>query len=180
MLGWVCCGSSQWAYPPGGKLCVCGCTHPGKHSTDTPCRVLCVATLLAGSLALCARWRLLLSCRAYHERCVDPPLVLADIPEDEGWLCPACDTKVGGGTQPCCQSASQSVARVGAALSLGPARRVVRLRVRCLLAFLDACQMMVFWQKRVGHQGPAQPLTHTCVPVAVVVLCAGRHPPAGQ
>lgn len=38
---------------------------------------------------------LLLPCRAYHEQCVDPPVVLADIPEDEGWLCPACDAKVG-------------------------------------------------------------------------------------
>eukprot|EP00798_Chlamydomonas_sp_ICE-L_P011453 gene11453-34163_t len=27
--------------------------------------------------------------RAYHEKCFDPPLVAADLPEDEGWLCPA-------------------------------------------------------------------------------------------
>ena len=33
-------------------------------------------------------------CRAYHERCLDPPLRAADLPEDEGWLCPACDAKV--------------------------------------------------------------------------------------
>jgi hypothetical protein len=32
--------------------------------------------------------------RAYHERCLHPPLVAADLPEDEGWLCPACDVKV--------------------------------------------------------------------------------------
>jgi hypothetical protein len=34
-------------------------------------------------------------CRALHEQCVEPRLVAADIPEDEGWLCPACDAKVG-------------------------------------------------------------------------------------
>ncbi len=34
--------------------------------------------------------------RAYHAKCVDPPLVLDELPEDEGWLCPACDAKVGG------------------------------------------------------------------------------------
>ncbi len=35
------------------------------------------------------------SCRrAYHEKCLDPPLVAAALPEDEGWLCPACDAKV--------------------------------------------------------------------------------------
>ncbi len=32
--------------------------------------------------------------RAYHERCLDPPLDAAALPEDEGWLCPACDAKV--------------------------------------------------------------------------------------
>lgn len=32
--------------------------------------------------------------RCFHENCVDPPVRLADIPEDEGWLCPACDCKV--------------------------------------------------------------------------------------
>lgn len=34
--------------------------------------------------------------RCFHENCVDPPVRLADIPEDEGWLCPACDCKVCG------------------------------------------------------------------------------------
>eukprot|EP00775_Hariotina_reticulata_P011674 gene11674-11817_t len=32
--------------------------------------------------------------RAYHECCLQPRLVAADIPEDEGWLCPACDAKM--------------------------------------------------------------------------------------
>lgn len=71
---------------------------PGRRH---PLPGLVCTTLPAGCVtALCACWRLLLSCRAYHERCVDPPLVLADIPEDEGWLCPACDTKVGGAPRP--------------------------------------------------------------------------------
>jgi hypothetical protein len=33
--------------------------------------------------------------RAYHERCLDPPIDASALPEDEGWLCPACDAKVG-------------------------------------------------------------------------------------
>ncbi len=33
--------------------------------------------------------------RAYHERCLDPPLDASTLPEDEGWLCPGCDAKVG-------------------------------------------------------------------------------------
>lgn len=32
--------------------------------------------------------------RAYHECCLNPRLVAADLPEDEGWLCPACDAMV--------------------------------------------------------------------------------------
>ena len=32
--------------------------------------------------------------RAYHEKCLEPPLDAAGLPEDEGWLCPACDAKV--------------------------------------------------------------------------------------
>lgn len=32
--------------------------------------------------------------RAYHEKCVEPPLNASTLPEDEGWLCPACDAKV--------------------------------------------------------------------------------------
>lgn len=35
--------------------------------------------------------------RAYHECCLTPRLVVADLPEDEGWLCPACDAKVKDG-----------------------------------------------------------------------------------
>ena len=31
--------------------------------------------------------------RAYHERCVVPRLVAAELSEDDGWLCPACDAK---------------------------------------------------------------------------------------
>eukprot|EP00242_Pyramimonas_sp_CCMP2087_P012983 CAMPEP_0198208838 /NCGR_PEP_ID=MMETSP1445-20131203/12181_1 /TAXON_ID=36898 /ORGANISM="Pyramimonas sp., Strain CCMP2087" /LENGTH=212 /DNA_ID=CAMNT_0043882395 /DNA_START=29 /DNA_END=667 /DNA_ORIENTATION=+ len=32
--------------------------------------------------------------RAYHQRCLTPHLLTADIPEgDEGWLCPSCDMK---------------------------------------------------------------------------------------
>ncbi|KAK9824279.1 hypothetical protein WJX72_009118 [[Myrmecia] bisecta] len=31
--------------------------------------------------------------RAYHEKCLQPPLKAAELPEDEGWLCPACDAK---------------------------------------------------------------------------------------
>jgi hypothetical protein len=52
----------------------------------------------SSALALCLCWLLVQCfgaiCRAYHEKCLDPPVVLADIPEDEGWLCPACDAKV--------------------------------------------------------------------------------------
>jgi hypothetical protein len=33
--------------------------------------------------------------RAFHECCLNPRLVAADLPEDEGWLCPSCDAKVG-------------------------------------------------------------------------------------
>ena len=32
--------------------------------------------------------------RAYHFLCVRPPLREADLSEDDGWLCPGCDTKV--------------------------------------------------------------------------------------
>jgi PHD-finger len=32
--------------------------------------------------------------RAYHEKCLDPPLNTAELPEDAPWLCPACSTKV--------------------------------------------------------------------------------------
>jgi hypothetical protein len=35
--------------------------------------------------------------RAYHEACLSPRIVAAELPEDEGWLCPACDAKVGNG-----------------------------------------------------------------------------------
>ena len=35
--------------------------------------------------------------RAFHERCCNPPVRIADLEEDEGWLCPACDCKVRGG-----------------------------------------------------------------------------------
>lgn len=40
------------------------------------------------------RWRP--QCRrAYHLRCLSPPLAPSDVPEgDEGWLCPSCDAKV--------------------------------------------------------------------------------------
>jgi hypothetical protein len=31
--------------------------------------------------------------RAYHERCVVPRLVAAELSEEDGWLCPACDAK---------------------------------------------------------------------------------------
>lgn len=33
--------------------------------------------------------------RGFHQHCLDPPLLKEDIPpDDEGWLCPACDCKV--------------------------------------------------------------------------------------
>ncbi|KAJ6843279.1 homeobox protein HOX1A-like [Iris pallida] len=33
--------------------------------------------------------------RGFHQKCLNPPLLSADIPDgDEGWLCPACDCKV--------------------------------------------------------------------------------------
>lgn len=32
-------------------------------------------------------------CRAYHEKCLEPPQDITSLPEDEGWLCPACDAK---------------------------------------------------------------------------------------
>ena len=32
--------------------------------------------------------------RAYHEKCLEPSLDASALPEDEGWLCPACDAKV--------------------------------------------------------------------------------------
>ncbi|DBA68760.1 hypothetical protein WJX79_008804 [Trebouxia sp. C0005] len=31
--------------------------------------------------------------RGYHEQCLQPRIHAADLPEDEGWLCPACDAK---------------------------------------------------------------------------------------
>lgn len=34
---------------------------------------------------------------AFHQNCLDPPVDVTKLPEDEGWLCPACDCKVGGG-----------------------------------------------------------------------------------
>lgn len=34
---------------------------------------------------------------AYHEKCLRPAVVAAELPEDDGWLCPACDCKVGEG-----------------------------------------------------------------------------------
>ena len=33
--------------------------------------------------------------RAYHVRCLVPPVDPEALPEEEGWLCPACDHKVG-------------------------------------------------------------------------------------
>lgn len=64
--------------------------------------------------------KLLLSCvnvcRAFHEKCVDPPVVLADIPEDEGWLCPACDAKV----TPAARSGAFLCPAVRAAAHSGP------------------------------------------------------------
>ena len=32
--------------------------------------------------------------RAYHVKCLVPPVDPATLPEDEGWLCPSCDRKV--------------------------------------------------------------------------------------
>ena len=32
-------------------------------------------------------------CRAYPERCVVPRMVAAELSEEDGWLCPACDAK---------------------------------------------------------------------------------------
>lgn len=32
--------------------------------------------------------------RAYHVKCLNPPLDVSALSEDEGWLCPACDTKI--------------------------------------------------------------------------------------
>jgi len=32
--------------------------------------------------------------RGYHEQCLQPRIHAADLPEEEGWLCPACDAKV--------------------------------------------------------------------------------------
>lgn len=32
--------------------------------------------------------------RAYHVKCLVPPVNPEELPEDEGWLCPACDRKV--------------------------------------------------------------------------------------
>ncbi|KAL0022420.1 hypothetical protein WJX77_010601 [Trebouxia sp. C0004] len=31
--------------------------------------------------------------RGYHEQCLQPRIHAADLPEEEGWLCPACDAK---------------------------------------------------------------------------------------
>ncbi|KXZ49871.1 hypothetical protein GPECTOR_19g322 [Gonium pectorale] len=30
---------------------------------------------------------------AFHQNCLDPPIDVSKLPEDEGWLCPACDCK---------------------------------------------------------------------------------------
>lgn len=35
--------------------------------------------------------------RAYHCKCIVPPLDVSTLTEDEGWLCPACDHKVSRG-----------------------------------------------------------------------------------
>lgn len=32
--------------------------------------------------------------RAYHEACMSPRVVAAELPPDDGWLCPHCDAKV--------------------------------------------------------------------------------------
>ena len=32
--------------------------------------------------------------RGYHEQCLQPRIHAAELPEEEGWLCPACDAKV--------------------------------------------------------------------------------------
>lgn len=32
--------------------------------------------------------------RGYHEQCLQPRIHAQELPEDEGWLCPACDAKV--------------------------------------------------------------------------------------
>ena len=34
--------------------------------------------------------------RAYHVKCLVPPVDPNTLPEDEGWLCPSCDRKVSG------------------------------------------------------------------------------------
>lgn len=32
--------------------------------------------------------------RAYHEQCLQPRIRVSELPEDDGWLCHACDAKV--------------------------------------------------------------------------------------
>lgn len=32
--------------------------------------------------------------RAYHEQCLQPRIHVNELPEEEGWLCHACDAKV--------------------------------------------------------------------------------------
>ena len=32
--------------------------------------------------------------RAYHEQCLQPRIHVSELPEEEGWLCHACDAKV--------------------------------------------------------------------------------------
>ena len=37
--------------------------------------------------------------RAYHTQCLVPPVNAEELPEDEGWLCPACDRKARHGAR---------------------------------------------------------------------------------
>lgn len=42
--------------------------------------------------------------RAYHEKCLDPPIVAAELDPEKPWLCHACDAKVQISTTLCRQA----------------------------------------------------------------------------
>lgn len=76
---------------------MCGsCTHVLFSATyvgsmpDHCARVTWVCALQDNDIVLCDG-----ECgRAYHEQCLQPRIHASELPEDEGWLCHACDAKV--------------------------------------------------------------------------------------
>ena len=114
--------------------------------------------------------------RAYHFACVRPPITEADISEEEGWLCPACDTKVpyfvwhaltGQASQRLMQPSAQSLGCRWrtvmycsySSLTCRPARRIAisRLPAHCAQAERRTLNDLEMAQDQNLHRNGQQP-----------------------